>query len=270
MIHFKVNTTLLSITVVSLYLFSAYSVWYATVNSKQKFHLFSSIALLSGWIIQAWALHLQIDTRQGQNLSMSHLAAIVSWLMLAIVGISHYKHKVTLLLILILVNAVLFLIISAWFPSSRVFSLSTNPNALIHILSSLLAYSILALAALMAIWIWWLDSRLKNHLGLSNPLVPPLLGMEKLLFQLLTIGFIIFSFSILYALFFLNNEIWQQPLHKLILSFASWVVFGLLLIGHIRFGWRGKQAASWTLSAFLMLALAYFGVWAVKLWVIGG
>ena len=36
-------------------------------------------------------------------------------------------------------------------------------------------------------------------------------------------------------------------------------MFGILLIGRFRYGWRGKTAIIWTLSGFVVLMLAYFG-----------
>jgi ABC-type uncharacterized transport system permease subunit len=32
-----------------------------------------------------------------------------------------------------------------------------------------------------------------------------------------------------------------------------------LLIGRLRYGWRGRSAVRWALSGFAMLTLAYFG-----------
>ncbi|NNJ72679.1 MAG: cytochrome c biogenesis protein CcsA, partial [Enterobacterales bacterium] len=49
------------------------------------------------------------------------------------------------------------------------------------------------------------------------------------------------------------------PLHKPILSIASWLVFGGFIIGRFRKGWRAKTAAAWTIIGFLLLFLAYFG-----------
>jgi ABC-type uncharacterized transport system permease subunit len=44
-----------------------------------------------------------------------------------------------------------------------------------------------------------------------------------------------------------------------VLSLIAWALFGVLLIGRSRFGWRGRVAQRWTLSGFAVLALAYFG-----------
>ena len=46
----------------------------------------------------------------------------------------------------------------------------------------------------------------------------------------------------------------------MVLSLIAWLVFGLLLMGHSRFGWRGRAAVRWTLGGYALLLLAYFGV----------
>ena len=47
--------------------------------------------------------------------------------------------------------------------------------------------------------------------------------------------------------------------HHTVLSVASWVVYTSLLAGHTKFGWRGVTTTRWSLVAFVLLALAYFG-----------
>ncbi len=59
---------------------------------------------------------------------------------------------------------------------------------------------------------------------------------------------------------FVTNLFTQHLVHKTVLSLIAWVLFGVLLIGRIRYGWRGRSAVRWTLSGFGFLALAYFGV----------
>ncbi len=51
----------------------------------------------------------------------------------------------------------------------------------------------------------------------------------------------------------------QKLVHKTVLSVLSWVVFGVLLIGRRRYGWRGAKAVHWTLTAMALLLLAFFG-----------
>ena len=58
---------------------------------------------------------------------------------------------------------------------------------------------------------------------------------------------------------FLENIFAQHLVHKTALSLVAWVVFGILLWGRWRFGWRGRTAIRWTLTGFFALMLAYFG-----------
>ena len=44
-----------------------------------------------------------------------------------------------------------------------------------------------------------------------------------------------------------------------VLSVLSWLVFGALLLGRLRHGWRGRRAVRLTLGAMLLLLLAFFG-----------
>jgi ABC-type uncharacterized transport system permease subunit len=47
--------------------------------------------------------------------------------------------------------------------------------------------------------------------------------------------------------------------HKVVLAIVAWLLFGMLLLGRLRFGWRGRRALRWALSGYALLALAYFG-----------
>jgi len=49
----------------------------------------------------------------------------------------------------------------------------------------------------------------------------------------------------------------------------AWVLFGVLLIGRVRYGWRGRSAVRWTLSGFGVLVLAYFGSKFVLEYILG-
>ncbi len=130
----------------------------------------------------------------------------------------------------------------------------------IHVFLSLLAYAILALAASQAI----LVSIQRHFLSRHKPggfirALPPLDVTERLLFTLLTAGFILLSMSLASGFFYLEDMFSQQLVHKTILSCVGWTIFGVLLFGRWQFGWRGKRAVHWTLAGFVILILAYFG-----------
>ena len=89
--------------------------------------------------------------------------------------------------------------------------------------------------------------------------LPPLDALEKLMFRLIGAGFVMLTLSLFTGFVFVTNLFTQHLIHKTVLSLIAWTIFGVLLIGRIRIGWRGRSALGWTLSGFGVLALAYFG-----------
>jgi ABC-type uncharacterized transport system permease subunit len=83
--------------------------------------------------------------------------------------------------------------------------------------------------------------------------------METLLFQMLGFGFIFLTTALISGFFFMEDLFAQHLVHKTILSMIGWVILATLLFGRFKFGWRGKLAIRWTLTAFIFIMLAYFG-----------
>ncbi len=129
-----------------------------------------------------------------------------------------------------------------------------------HIVLSILAYSLLSIAAVQSILLFIQDARLRQHhpAGFIRSL-PPLETMEGLLFKIIALGFLMLSLSLLSGLIYLEDMFAQHLVHKTILSIIAWGLFAILLFGRWRFGWRGQIAIRWTITAFVVLMLAYFG-----------
>ena len=48
-----------------------------------------------------------------------------------------------------------------------------------------------------------------------------------------------------------SEEVFGKPLrftHKIVFSVLGWLVFGALLFGRHRYGWRGRSALVWVLA----------------------
>ena len=91
--------------------------------------------------------------------------------------------------------------------------------------------------------------------------LPPMQTMEQLMFQLIALGFFLLTLTLISGIFF-SEALFGKPLvftHHIVLSLFAWLAFAILLIGRWRFGWRGRNAIRWTLGAFGLLVLAYFG-----------
>jgi ABC-type uncharacterized transport system permease subunit len=130
----------------------------------------------------------------------------------------------------------------------------------LHVVLSLFSAGFLTLAAAQAVTLAGQDRLL--HQRPPNRIVtalPPLQTMEHLLFVLISLGFFILSLSLLSGLLFVDDMFAQHLAHKTVLSITAWAIFGGLLWGRWRRGWRGRTAIRWTLSGYAMLILAYFG-----------
>jgi len=130
-----------------------------------------------------------------------------------------------------------------------------------HILLSMGAAALLFAAAVTAILLVFLDRRLRTRRIADLPsALPPLDALEKIMFRLIAAGFGLLTLALLTGFVFVTNLFTQNLVQKTVLSLIAWLLFGVLLIGRLRFGWRGRSAVRWTLWGFGILAVAYFGV----------
>ncbi|ABI59950.1 cytochrome C assembly family protein [Nitrosomonas eutropha] len=131
-----------------------------------------------------------------------------------------------------------------------------------HLLTAMLAYSLFTIAALHAALMTLLERRL-HHSVVSSLFVqlPPLLVMDKMLFRLVWIGFILLSLTLLSGIVF-SEELFGKSVpftHKSLFGFISWGIFAALLAGRHLYGWRGRTAIRWMLAGFVALVLSYIG-----------
>jgi ABC-type uncharacterized transport system permease subunit len=129
----------------------------------------------------------------------------------------------------------------------------------LHILLSLLSAGLLTLAAVQALAIAILDRLLHrpDNMALARRL-PPLQTMEKLLFQLVFVGFFLLSLTLCSGLLIITG-LHGEHLAQFILTASAWLIFGVLLWGRRRYGWRGRTAIRWALTGYITLVAAYFG-----------
>ncbi len=133
-----------------------------------------------------------------------------------------------------------------------------------HVITSLLAWSLFAIASVQAILLWIQDKHLHNRQpGGFIKALPPLQTMESLLFELIVAGMILLTISLASGFLYLHDMFAQHLVHKTILSTIAWILFAILIWGRYRYGWRGQIALRWTLIGVFVLGLAYFGSKAV-------
>jgi ABC-type uncharacterized transport system permease subunit len=132
-----------------------------------------------------------------------------------------------------------------------------------HLVVAFAAYSLFTIAAMHALLIALAEKHL--HKAVPPSIVaglPPLLTLEKLLFRMIQVGFLLLTLTLFSGILF-SEEIFGKPLplnHKTVFGVTSWLIFAALLLGRRIYGWRGRTAIYWTLAGFVCLMLAYVGV----------
>lgn len=220
-------------------------------------------ALAVGWsgvALQGLVLFQWVLRPAGMNLDFFVALAGTGWLMAVVLLAAALFRPVENLGIILLPFSAIIMLLALLFPRERIVTDYGQWPLELHILLSMLAYSLLGLAALQAVLLAIQDRRLRNRQpGGFLRGIPPLVTQEAMLFQMIGAGFVLLSLALASGLLFLEDIFAQSLVHKTVLGLAAWAVFGILLWGRWRYGWRGRTAIRWTLSGFVTLALAYFG-----------
>ena len=230
----------------------------AALRERRGFTLSAAVAAV---MLHSIALYAAVFTSQGLDLGFFNALALVGWL-LALIGLSTFLKTGFESLGIVLFPCAAVSLLLAETLTGDVFLLAGQGWPIdLHILVSLLAYSLLSVAALQALVLAVQERRLRRGAagGILSAL-PPLQEMEGFLFQLIAAGFALLTIALLTGLIFVHNLFTQHLAQKTALSLLAWVVFAVLLWGRWRSGWRGRTAIRWTLGGFVVLMLAYFGV----------
>jgi len=215
---------------------------------------------LAGLVLHSLALYNSMMSPMGVNLGFYNAMSLVSAFIVLLTLIATWRYPVEILAIILLPVAAITTLLDINSETSHLLAPGSSKALIFHILTSIIAYSVLALAALQAILLSIQSKFLHAHQpGGIIKLMPPLKNMEVLLFEVIVVGFVALTISLGSGLIFLENMFAQQLAHKTMLSIFAWFVFLILLIGHWKLGWRGRTAIRWTLTGFVSLMLAYFG-----------
>lgn len=260
------TTNLLNITAIIFYLISWFMITRSVrasidkpsqYNEKRKYFFIVWFIALA---IHILSIHMPVMNGEPLSFSFFTLSSYVMWFISLLLFITTINRKIESLAIIIIPSTVLSIVLGMTIGSGSERIVSMHSGLGIHILISLLAYSILMLASFQSILLHTQNKHLHNRQnnGFIRTL-PSLEDMEHFLFRLITIGVILLTLSLASGFYYLENLFGSHVAHKTILSIISWVIFTALLMGRWKYGWRGKTAVRWTLTGFIVLAIAFFG-----------
>ncbi|MCB1877638.1 MAG: cytochrome c biogenesis protein CcsA [Chromatiales bacterium] len=261
------DTILLSSAAILLYVTSSILLSLRMVRGPDGLTIRKNPILLIGIAavaVHAFLLYGDLFTRAGLNLGFTNATSLVTWLIALLLLVSAFSRPVESLGVILLPIAAVAILFGLFYPSKHLITEAGQWRLDLHIVISILAYSLLSLAAVQAILLAVQERQLRTRrLGAVIRALPPLQTMEGLLFRMIWSGFLLLSLALLTGFLFLEDMFAQHLVHKTVLSIFAWGIFGVLLWGRARFGWRGRTAIRWTLAGFVALMLAYFGSKAV-------
>ena len=194
----------------------------------------------------------------GLHFGFGPALSVTAWLMLTVYIVESQLYPqlrarwamgmlgaLAVLLALIFPGAGMHMARSAWLP--------------LHLALGLSAYGSFAAAVVHA----WMMTRTEQLIrtGRDTDTGLPLLTLERLTFRFVTAGFVLLTAALLAGMLFgevLYDRPWRWD-HKAVFSLLSWLTFAALLLGRLRFGWRGRSAARVLYVGAGLLLLAYAG-----------
>ncbi len=225
-------------------------------------HWMRSLAILPPLAGHGLLLHAAVFSPFGLDFGLGNAVSVLAWLTVATYWLVNLRYRMEAMLALALPIAAVGSLLPVLLPSSHLLPHASLPLFKLHLAISMLAYSLLAIAALHALLMALVERRLHEKTLLATFVgMPPLLTMERLLFQIITAGFVLLTLTLLSGALF-SEELFGKPLqfsHKTVFAIVSWAAFAALLAGRHVYGWRGRTAIRWTLAGFALLLLGYLG-----------
>jgi ABC-type uncharacterized transport system permease subunit len=251
---------------ISLFLVAAllYAVC-ALLPSRQRTAISGVTAL--AWLVHGAAMWFDMTAPGSLRVGFAIMLSAALWVSVGTYWVENRNFALDGLRRLVMPCAFVAALLPALFPGSLMPLQGQTTAFGWHIAVAVLAYSTLTIAAFHAVLMALQESRLHARhaggrwLGGALDQLPALLTMEKLLFRLIWIGFLLLSLTVLSGIVF-SEQLFGRALrwdHKSVFALLSWLLFAALLVGRRWRGWRGKTALRFTLAGFATLALAYVG-----------
>ncbi|MDO5103277.1 MAG: cytochrome c biogenesis protein CcsA [Lautropia sp.] len=207
------------------------------------------------------------------HFGFAYLLSATLWIALFLIWLESWRVSLGRLPMLLSLLAMPVVVLPRIFPG-QAFPLDQQaPLFVPHLVVGTLAYGMVFMAALVALVMAAAEHRLhprrkeRGSSGLAaliakgHRTLPPLMVLERILFQVISVAFVLLLLTTVSGVVF-SEEIFGRPLplnHKTVFSLVATVFFGLLLVGRWLWGWRGRLAIRLTLGGFILLLLSYVG-----------
>jgi ABC-type uncharacterized transport system permease subunit len=261
---------LLHVVVAALYALAAWALWPkqvsaapgSRVEARGASNAWTALLVPAALLLHAWMAGNEFATPDGLDLSLPNAVSIVAALVALVAWSAGLLKTLPAIGTVVLPVAAVASLLPAFVANPHRSPYAGEPWAALHIAVALISYSLFLVAALQALLLMSLEKRLRRHL--PDPAangVPPLLTLERFLFRLVTVGFVLLTLTLASGMLF-SEQIFGKPMlftHRNVFSVLGWATFGALLWGRWRYGWRGRVALRWIVAGTVFVFLAYLG-----------
>jgi ABC-type uncharacterized transport system permease subunit len=213
-------------------------------------------------LVAAWLLHLGAIAAtwfaQPLRFGFAPALSVTAWLVLTVYAVETQVFPQLRARWALAGLGSLAVLLAVFFPGAPLHTLA-SPWLPLHLALGVASYGLFAAAAVHG----WLMMRAEHAIraGADANAGLPLLTLERLTFRFAGAGFVLLSATLLAGLFF-SETLYGRPLHfdhKTVFSILAWIVFAWLLLGRLRFGWRGRKAVRVLYVGSILLLLGYVG-----------
>ena len=249
---------LLALLAAAMYLMGA-AVALAPADQAERLRHVPRIGLLA-LLLHALGLFLHARHSGGFDLHFFNALSAIAALCVSVWMALLPWHRLARLAAVVFPVAAVSVLLGLLIPEGAAANTIADWRIATHATLAVLAFATLSIAGVVAFQLSVQDRALRMHRysrWFSG--APPLVQVEQLLFQLIGSGFVLLTLALVTGVMFVHNLLAQHLAHKTVLSVFAWCVFGALLFGRARYGWRGRRAVRMVLAGMVLLVLSYFG-----------
>lgn len=220
--------------------------------------------VLLGLILHGYALQQEILHADAVHFGFGYAMSVMFFFAVATLFVESWVHRLHALFGIILIASAFGSLFPVFFPGQVIPAADWTIAFRFHLAFALAAYSFMMIAFVQAILMALQNARLRSG-GLSDEVgfidsMPGLVVMERIFFRIVATGFVCLTMVLVIGAI-ATKEIdgtYFMFDHKSVLTWMSWLVFGVLLLGRRFAGWRARTALRLFWAGFLVLMVAYF------------
>ncbi|MBE7367250.1 cytochrome C assembly family protein [Ramlibacter pallidus] len=215
-------------------------------------------ALLVAWVLHGAALAWGL-VGDSPRFGFAPAISVTAWLVLTVYAVERQVFPQLQARWVLAALGAAAVLLAAVFPGTPL-HVNTSAWLPLHWALGIASYGLFAAAVVHA----WLMQRTEHtmRMATAEPQAGlPLLTLERLTFRFAGAGFVLLTATLVVGVFF-SERVYGRAFrwdHKSVFSVLAWVAFALLLLGRLRFGWRGRKAVRVIYIGSLLLLLAYVG-----------